>query len=146
MVAAMAAGGKPDPVHGLRAKQRSVHNNYFTLPVLFLMISNHYAMTYRHQHAWAVLAVIMAAGVLIRHFFNLRHKGRTEYRYPAAGVLLLLALAVAIAPRRRPPLRRCSLRRCRRSSRSAACPAIPIIRPSPVLPRRRPASCCTAPR
>jgi uncharacterized membrane protein len=95
----MAAGGKPDPIHGLRAKQRSVHNNYFTLPVLFIMISNHYAMTYRHPHAWAVLAVIMAAGILIRHFFNLRHKGRTEYKYPIAGVLLLLALAVAIAPK-----------------------------------------------
>jgi uncharacterized membrane protein len=99
MVAAMAAGARPDPVHGLRAKQRSVHNNYFTLPVLFIMISNHYAMTYGHRHAWAVLAVIMAAGVLIRHFFNLRHKGRTEYRYPTAGVLLLIALAVAIAPK-----------------------------------------------
>ena len=98
MVAAMAAGGKPDPIHGLRAKQRSVHNNYFTLPVLFIMISNHYAMTYRHQHAWAVLAVIMAAGVVIRHFFNLRHKGRTEWKYPAIGVLLLLALVVALAP------------------------------------------------
>jgi uncharacterized membrane protein len=99
MVAAMAAGGKPDPIHGLRAKQRSVHNNYFTLPVLFIMISNHYAMTYHHEHAWAVLATIMAAGVFIRHFFNLRHKGRTEWRYPAIGVLLLLALAVAIAPK-----------------------------------------------
>ena len=99
MVEAMTAGRKPDPIHGLKAKQRSVHNNYFTLPVLFIMISNHYAMTYRHEHAWAVLAVIMAAGVLIRHFFNLRHRGRTEWRYPLAGVALLLALAVAIAPK-----------------------------------------------
>jgi uncharacterized membrane protein len=99
MVDAMMAGQKPDPIHGLKAKQRSVHNNYFTLPVLFIMISNHYAMTYRHEHAWAVLAVIMAAGVLIRHFFNLRHKGRTEWRYPLAGVALLLALAIAIAPK-----------------------------------------------
>ncbi|MFL6659407.1 MAG: urate hydroxylase PuuD [Massilia sp.] len=99
MVTAMMAGQKPDPIHGLKAKQRSVHNNYFTLPVLFIMISNHYAMTYRHEHAWAVLAVIMAAGVLIRHFFNLRHKGRVEWRYPVAGVALLLALAVAIAPK-----------------------------------------------
>lgn len=98
MVNAMMAGQKPDPVYGIRAKQRSVHNNYFTLPVLFLMISNHYAMTYRHQHAWAVLAVIMAAGVLIRHFFNLRHKGRIEWKYPAAGVALLAVLAVLIAP------------------------------------------------
>ncbi len=99
MVNAMMAGQQPDPVHGIKAKQRSVHNNYFTLPVLFIMISNHYAMTYRHQHAWAVLAVIMAAGVLIRHFFNLRHKGRIEWRYPLAGVALLLALAIAIAPK-----------------------------------------------
>ncbi|SHH23001.1 urate hydroxylase PuuD [Massilia sp. CF038] len=99
MVAAMMAGQKPDPIHGQKAKQRSVHNNYFTLPVLFIMISNHYAMTYRHEHAWAVLAVIMAAGVLIRHFFNLRHRGRVEWRYPLAGVALLAAVAVAIAPK-----------------------------------------------
>ena len=99
MVNAMMAGQKPDPIHGLKAKQRSVHNNYFTLPVLFIMISNHYAMTYRHEHAWAVLGMIMAAGVLIRHFFNLRHKGRFELKYPVAGVALLLAVAVAIAPK-----------------------------------------------
>jgi uncharacterized membrane protein len=99
MVDAMIAGQKPDPVHGLKAKQRSVHNNYFTLPVLFIMISNHYAMTYRHEHAWAVLAGIMLAGVLIRHFFNLRHRGRIEWKYPAMGLALLAAVAVAIAPR-----------------------------------------------
>lgn len=98
MVNAMLAGAKPDPSHGIKAKQRSVHNNYFTLPVLFIMISNHYAMTYNHPHAWAVLGAIMLAGVLIRHFFNLRHKGRIAWRYPAAGVALLLALAVVLAP------------------------------------------------
>ncbi len=97
MVSAMQAGGKPDPIHGIRAKQRSVHNNYFTLPVLFIMISNHYAMTYQHRHAWLVLALMMAAGVFIRHFFNLRHKGRVEWRYPAIGVALLLAVAVLVA-------------------------------------------------
>ncbi|MET0319990.1 MAG: urate hydroxylase PuuD [Duganella sp.] len=100
MVEAMTAGRLPDPVHGQKAKQRSVHNNYFTLPVLFIMISNHYAMTYRHEHAWLVLALIMAAGVFIRHFFNLRHKGRVEWRYPVIGVALLAAVAVAIAPAR----------------------------------------------
>jgi len=100
MVNAMLAGQKPDPVHGIRAKQRSVHNNYFTLPVLFIMISNHYAMTYNHPHAWAVLGVIMLAGVLIRHFFNLRHKGRIEWRYPVAGGALLLGLGVLLAPAR----------------------------------------------
>ena len=103
MVDAMLAGQKPDPSHGIKAKQRSVHNNYFTLPVLFIMISNHYAMTYNHPHAWAVLGVIMLAGVLIRHFFNLRHKGRIEWRYPAAGVALLLGLGVLLAPS--PPAR-----------------------------------------
>jgi uncharacterized membrane protein len=99
MVNAMLAGQKPDPIYGLRGKQRSVHNNYFTLPVLFIMISNHFAMTYRHDHAWAVLAGIMLAGVFIRHFFNLRHKGRIEWKYPAVGVVLLLAVAAAIAPK-----------------------------------------------
>ncbi|MYM65762.1 hypothetical protein GTP45_02800 [Pseudoduganella sp. FT55W] len=104
MVEAMSAGRMPDPVHGQKAKQRSVHNNYFTLPVLFIMISNHYAMTYRHDHAWLVLAFIMAAGVVIRHFFNLRHKGRVEWRYPAIGVALLAAVAVAIAPPKPAPV------------------------------------------
>jgi uncharacterized membrane protein len=99
MVNAMLAGQRPDPVYGIRGKQRSVHNNYFTLPVLFIMISNHFAMTWRNEHAWAVLAVIMAAGALIRHFFNLKHKGRIDWKYPVAGVALLLALAVAIAPK-----------------------------------------------
>jgi uncharacterized membrane protein len=98
LVAAMMAGQTPDPIHGQRGKQRSVHNNYFTLPLLFIMISNHYAMTYGNRYGWLVLAAIMAAGVLIRHFFNLRHKGRIVWGYPAAGAALLLAVAAAIAP------------------------------------------------
>jgi uncharacterized membrane protein len=98
MVAAMQAGQVPEAIHGQRAKQRSVHNNYFTLPVLFIMISNHYAMIYSHEYNWLVLAAIMAAGVLIRHFFNLRHKGRIVWGYPVAGVTILIAVAMAIAP------------------------------------------------
>jgi uncharacterized membrane protein len=98
VVDTLRAGGKPDPVYGIRGKQRSVHNNYFTLPVLFIMISNHFAMTYRHEHAWAVLAAIMLAGVFIRHFFNLRHKGRIAWKYPATGVLILLGTMVALLP------------------------------------------------
>jgi uncharacterized membrane protein len=99
MVQAMRSGKQPDPIYGQRGKQRSVHNNYFTLPVLFIMISNHYAMTYNHEYNWLVLAVIMAAGVLIRHFFNLKHKGRIAWAYAVAGVALLLAVAIAIAPK-----------------------------------------------
>jgi uncharacterized membrane protein len=104
LVEAMMAGRAPDPIHGQKAKQRSVHNNYFTLPVLFIMISNHYAMTYNHLYNWLVLAAIMAAGVLIRHFFNLRHKGRVVWAYPAAGLVLLLLVAIAIAPPAPAPL------------------------------------------
>ena len=99
MVEAMKAGRAPDPIYGKRGKQRSVHNNYFTLPVLFIMISNHYGMTYNHPYNWLILTGIMAAGVLIRHFFNLKHKGVYAWRYPLAGVAILLAVAVSIAPK-----------------------------------------------
>lgn len=89
MVDAMRAGGLPDPIYGQRGKQRSVHNNYFTLPVLFIMVSHHYSSTYAHPHNWAVLALMAAAAVSIRHFFNRRHKGVLEWRYPALGAALL---------------------------------------------------------
>lgn len=98
MVAAMQRGETPDPIHGQRAKQRSVHNNYLTLPVLFCMISNHYAFTYNHPQAWLVLAAIFLAAVLIRHFFNLRHKGQFAWPYPLAGGAVLLAVFVWLAP------------------------------------------------
>jgi uncharacterized membrane protein len=93
MVEAMRAGGLPDPIYGKRGKQRSVHNNYFTLPVVFIMISNHYSSTYGHPQAWAVLALISAAGVAIRHFFNRKHKGVYAWPYPALGAVLLAAAA-----------------------------------------------------
>ena len=99
MVDAMRVGQLPDPIHGRRGKQRSVHNNYFTLPVLFIMISNHYASTYTHPHAWAVLLLIAAAGVSIRHFFNRRHKGVLAWQYPALGAVLLSGAAWWTAPR-----------------------------------------------
>jgi len=98
MVDDIRAGREPDAAPGRIGKQRSVHNTYFTLPVLFVMISNHYPMTYSHPYGWIVLGVIMLAGVLIRQFFVLRHKGRTAWLLPALAVILLLGLAVAIAP------------------------------------------------
>ncbi len=99
MVAAMRAGTAPNPEDGKRAKQRSVHNNYFTLPVLFIMISNHYASTYAHPQNWAVLMLMAAAGVVIRHFFNRKHKGIYAWQYPALGALLLGAVAWWTQPR-----------------------------------------------
>jgi uncharacterized membrane protein len=99
-VEAKEQGRAPDPVHGLRGKQRSVHNNYFTLPVLLTMISNHYPMTYGHPHAWIVLACLLLLAAYVRHFFNLRHRGRTSWAIPITAALGALALAVAIAPPR----------------------------------------------
>ncbi len=98
LVAAKARGVAPDPVWGLRGKQRSVHNNYFTLPVLFIMISNHYPLTYGYRHPWLVLIAACLIAAFVRHFFNLRHKGRTVWAIPALAVLATLALAIAIAP------------------------------------------------
>ncbi len=90
VVASLRAGEPPSPIHGQRGKQRSVHNNYLTLPVLFCMISNHYAFTYGSAQAWPVLALTLLAAVLIRHFFNLRHKGRLAWQFPLTGVALLM--------------------------------------------------------
>jgi uncharacterized membrane protein len=99
MVADIRAGREPDPAPGLAGKQRSVHNTYFTLPVLFVMISSHYPMTYGHPYGWAVLALMMLAGVLIRQYFVQRHKGHQKAWLPVAACVLLAGVAVAIAPR-----------------------------------------------
>jgi len=99
MVEAIRAGRTPDAQPGIVGKQRSVHNTYFTLPVLFMMISNHYPVTYGHPHAWLVLAAISLAGVLIREFFVLRHKGRQQWGLPAAATAMLAVLAVMLMPR-----------------------------------------------
>ncbi|AWI53253.1 hypothetical protein DEH84_07280 [Aquabacterium olei] len=103
VVAAMKAGQPVDPVHGLRGKQRSVHNTYFTLPVLFAMLSNHYGWVYSHAHNWLVLVLIMLAGALIRRFFVARHKTevagqRAPWGWAVAGVAVLLGVAVWLAP------------------------------------------------
>jgi uncharacterized membrane protein len=90
-VTALIAGQVPDPALGKAGKQRSLHNNYMTLPVLFIMISHHYPMTYGAQRPWLVLALLSAMGVAIRHVFNLRHRGRS----PKLTILVALALALA---------------------------------------------------
>jgi uncharacterized membrane protein len=98
MVAAMLAGRTPNPDDGRRGKQRSMHNNYLTLPVLFVMISNHYPRTYGDARAWAVFGVFTAAGMLIRHFVNLRQRGRIVATPLVLAVALLLGLIIALAP------------------------------------------------
>jgi uncharacterized membrane protein len=98
LVNAKRAGRDPDPTPGIVAKQRSVHNNYFTLPVLFTMLAGHFAFAYGAGHAWIVLLVIMFAGVLSRVFYNLRHEGRTVWAIPGLGVGMLVVLGIVIRP------------------------------------------------
>ena len=103
VVAAIKAGQPPDPIHGVRGKQRSVHNTYFTLPVLFAMISNHYSFTWSHPRNWLVLILMMVAGAAIRQFFVLRHgwklgRNRHPLPYALAGVVLIAAVIAWLRP------------------------------------------------
>jgi uncharacterized membrane protein len=107
VVAAMTSGEKYDAsalaIHGKRGKQRSVHNTYFTLPVIFAMLSNHYSFLYTHPQRWLILFVMMFAGALIRQFFVQRHGyhlGRASNPWPfaAVGVVLIVAAIAAMAP------------------------------------------------
>lgn len=97
VVAVLLAGETPDPQLGASAKQRSVHNNYMTLPVLLIMISNHYPMLYSGPYAWAILSGMAAAAWPIRQFFNLKHKGTVNYWYPAAGVAGIALVAAFVS-------------------------------------------------
>jgi uncharacterized membrane protein len=103
MVAAIRAGEPVDPVHGKRGKQRSVHNTYFTLPVLFSMLSNHYSFTWSHPHNWVVLVMMMFAGAAIRQFFVLRHgwklgRNRHPLPYAVVGVAVIVGVMVWLVP------------------------------------------------
>ena len=102
VVAALRAGQSVDPNHGKRGKQRSVHNTYFTLPVLVAMMSNHYGMVYQHRLNWLVLILLMLAGALIRLFFVLRHKGPSRWELVAPAVALIGVVAWMVAPRFEP--------------------------------------------
>ena len=101
MVDAAALGQPPNPEDGIKAKQRSVHNTYFTLPVLFVMTSNHYAMTFAHEYNWLILVAISLAGALIRVYFVARHKGKTSLVPIVVAGLILLLVAAAIVPKSR---------------------------------------------
>lgn len=103
VVAQLKAGQPVNPVHGWRAKQRSVHNTYFTLPVLIAMLSNHYGWLSSGAHNWLVLVLLMLAGALIRHSFVARHKAgvqgrRAPWEYAALGTAMLAGLVIWMAP------------------------------------------------
>ena len=111
VVAAMTSGEKYDAaalaIHGKRGKQRSVHNTYFTLPVIFAMLSNHYSFLYTHEHRWVLLFVMMLAGALIRQFFVQRHafhlgRARNPWPFAAVGTVMILAVIVALRPAPQP--------------------------------------------
>ena len=97
VVADLIAGRTPDPSLGAIAKQRSMHNNYLTLPVLFVMISNHYPLAFASRFNWLILAIILVVGAIIRHFYNTRHKGLPSpwwtWGVAAAGVLMVIWLS-----------------------------------------------------
>lgn len=98
MVDAMIAGQDPDPEEGRAAALRSLHNNYMTLPVLFIMVSNHFPMTYGHTFNWAILAALSLIGAATRHYFNLKGQGhKNVYILPAAAAATL-ALAFVSSP------------------------------------------------
>ncbi|RID92112.1 cysteine desulfurase [Gemmobacter lutimaris] len=92
VVADLQAGRKPDPKYGKIAKQRSTHNNYLTLPVLFLMLSNHYPLAFATPYNWAIASLVFLMGVTIRHWFNTQHarKGAPYWTWAATAILMLL--------------------------------------------------------
>ncbi len=98
LVRAKQQGRDPDPAPGLRAKQRSVHNNYLTLPVVFTMLAGHFPLAFGQEHAWLVLLAIFGIVAAIRHFFNRWHTGRREWWILGAAAVGSVALAVALAP------------------------------------------------
>jgi uncharacterized membrane protein len=98
LIRAKQAGREPDPAPGLRGKQRSVHNNYLTLPVLLTMLAGHFAFLVGRDYAWLILVALMVLGASVRLFYNLRHGGRTLWVIPAVAAAAVIALAIALEP------------------------------------------------
>jgi uncharacterized membrane protein len=101
VVADLVAGRKPDPKYGKIAKQRSLHNNYLTLPVLFLMLSNHYPLAFGTEFNWVIASLVFIIGVLIRHYFNTVHagKGNPHWTWLAAAILFVIIIWLSTVPR-----------------------------------------------
>ena len=124
LVRAKEQGRQPDPVWNERAKLRSVHNNYLTLPVVFAMLSNHFPFTYGHSYSWLILVVLLVTGAWVRHFFNLRHTGRTVWAIPISAAIAIAVLAILIRPQ---------------NESAAGTPAVPFSTVHGIIDRR-----CTA--
>lgn len=105
VVADLKAGRKPDPKYGKIAKQRSTHNNYLTLPVIFLMLSNHYPLIFATEYNWLIASLVFLMGVTIRHWFNSKHarKGNPHWTWFATAVIFLLIAWLSTAPMRHRP-------------------------------------------
>jgi uncharacterized membrane protein len=105
VVADLKAGRKPDPKYGKIAKQRSTHNNYLTLPVLFLMLSNHYPLVFATEYNWIIASLVFLMGVTIRHFFNSEHagKGSPWWTWAVTAILFLVIAGLSTAPMRTVP-------------------------------------------
>ena len=105
VVADLKAGRTPDPKYGKIAKQRSTHNNYLTLPVLFLMLSNHYPLVFATQYNWIIASLVFLMGVTIRHWFNSKHarKGSPHWTWFLTALLFLIIAWLSTAPMRLPP-------------------------------------------
>jgi uncharacterized membrane protein len=98
LIRAKEAGREPDPAANVRGKQRSVHNSYFTLPVLFAMLAGHFPFTYGHAHSWAILVCLMVIGAWVRHYFVRRHAGQTLWWIPLTAAAGIAGIAVWIRP------------------------------------------------
>jgi len=96
LVRAMERGEEPNPKWNRDGKTRSVHNNYLTLPVVFAMLSNHFPFLYGHSQGWIALVALMAIGALIRHYFNLRHRGLNVWPILIVAGAALVAVALAL--------------------------------------------------
>ena len=99
VVVALKAGDAPDPVYGMRGKQRSLHNNYLTLPVIFVMIGGHYPAIFATSYSWVILGLVLIIGAVIRHFFNTKHQGKPApyWTWAVAAVLSVLAMMLSYA-------------------------------------------------
>ncbi len=104
VVASLLANETPNPIHGAIAKQRSLHNNYLTLPVIFIMISNHYPLIYATKYSWLIISIILIIGALIRHFFNIKHTGAKPPYWVCVPIIVLGSIIFYISDLGKPKL------------------------------------------